>query len=101
MNQGKVYELHAREVSQPGLYGFIEIGGFVFDEASAIVIDPSEEKLRSEFSGVLTTFVPMHSVIRIDEVEKRGDNKIRDLEEGANVTAFPTPIYTPGNNNKE
>ncbi|MBL4621181.1 MAG: DUF1820 family protein [Immundisolibacteraceae bacterium] len=101
MNQGKVYELHAREVSQSGLFGFIEIGDFVFDEASAIVIDPSEEKLRSEFAGVRTTFVPMHSVIRIDEVEKRGNNKIRELDEGAKVTPFPSPIYTPGTNNKE
>lgn len=101
MNQGKVYELHAREVSQSGLFGFIEIGGFVFGESSQIVIDPSEEKLRSEFDGVLSTFVPMHSVIRIDEVEKRGTNKISDLPEGANVTAFPSPIYTPGKGKKE
>ena len=95
MNQGKVYELHARQLSQSGLFGFIEIGDFVFGESSNIVIDPSEEKLRREFEGVLSTFVPMHSVIRIDEVEKRGNNKISDLAEGANVTQFPSPIYTP------
>ena len=96
MNQGKVYELHAREVNQSGLFGFIEIGDFVFDESSGIVIDPSEERLRNEFEGVLSTFVPMHSIIRIDEVKKRGNNKISDLPEGANVTQFPSPIYTPG-----
>ena len=101
MNQGKVYELHARQVSQSGLFGFVEIGDFVFGESSNIVIDPSEEKLRSEFEGVLSTFVPMHSIIRIDEVEKRGDNKISDLAEGANVTQFPSPIYTPGKGNKD
>jgi len=36
----------------------------------------------------------MHAVIRIDEVEKRGQNKIIELEAGSNVTPFP--VYTPG-----
>ena len=55
MNQGKVYELHAREVVQSGLFGFIELGDFVFGESATIVIDPSEEKLRSEFENVRST----------------------------------------------
>jgi len=101
MNQGQVYELHAREVNQSGLFGFIEIGGFVFGESSSIVIDPSEEKLRSEFEGVLSTYVPMHSIIRIDEVKKRGNNKISDLPDGAKITQFPSPIYTPDKGKKE
>lgn len=101
MNQGQVYELHAREINQSGLFGFVEIAGFVFGENNSIVIDPSEDKLRNEFEGVLSTFVPMHSIIRIDEVKKRGSNKISDLSEGAKVTQFPSPIYTPGKGNKE
>jgi hypothetical protein len=43
----------------------------------------------------------MHSIVRIDEVEKRGNNKISDLAEGAKVTQFPSPIYTPGAGNKD
>ncbi len=101
LNQGKVYELHARQVSQSGMYGFIEIGDFVFGESSNIVIDPSEEKLRSEFEGVVSAFVPTHSIVRIDEVEKRGDNKISELADGANVAQFPSPIYPPGKGKKE
>jgi len=34
----------------------------------------------------------MHSVLRIDEVSKRGASKITQLE--GNVTQFPTPLYT-------
>ena len=37
----------------------------------------------------------MHSVIRIDEVEKQGISKVSKAE-GGNVTQFPMPIYTPG-----
>jgi hypothetical protein len=34
----------------------------------------------------------LHSVLRIDEVNKRGASKITQLE--GNVTQFPTPLYT-------
>ena len=37
----------------------------------------------------------MHAVLRIDQVEKQGVSKI-SAAEGANVTQFPMPVYTPG-----
>jgi hypothetical protein len=37
----------------------------------------------------------MHSILRIDEVEKQGVSKVTVAEAG-NVTQFPGPIYTPG-----
>ena len=77
-NQGKVYEIYARKVHQSGLFGFIEIEDLVFGEKSSVVVDPSEEKLESEFSGVQRTYIPMHSMIRIDEVEKTGHPKKHD-----------------------
>lgn len=94
-NQGKVYELYATGVSQGALFGFVEVGGFVFGERSSVVIDPSEEKLKAEFGGVKSTFIPMHAVLRIDEVEKEGAAKITTLGENSKVTYLPTPIYTP------
>jgi hypothetical protein len=96
VNQGKVYELYAESVGQAEVYGFIEIKGLIFGETSAVVIDPSEEKLKNEFAGVNRTLVPMHSVIRIDEVEKRGQSKILDLDKNAKITPFPSPFYGPG-----
>ncbi|MCB1858079.1 MAG: DUF1820 family protein [Gammaproteobacteria bacterium] len=96
VNQGRVYLLYAETVRQADVYGFVEINGLVFGESSSVVIDPGEEKLRNEFSGVIRTLVPMHAVIRIDEVEKRGQSKILELEQGTNVTPFPNSIYNPG-----
>ena len=95
INQGKVYEVYAETVQQSELFGFIEIAGLIFGENSGLVIDPSEEKLKTEFSGVSSTLVPMQSIIRIDEVEKRGQCKIRDLDTNANVAPFPSPVYSP------
>lgn len=94
-NQGEVWEIYARQISQGGLFGFVEVEGLSFGEGSQVVIDPSQERLAREFKGVKRTYVPMHSIIRVDEVEKEGVGRITKLSGEANVTAFPTPIYAP------
>jgi hypothetical protein len=95
VNQGKVYEVYARSVAQGTLFGFIEVEKLVFGERSTVVLDPSEERIKAEFDGVRRTYLPMHSVLRIDEVEKEGISKISKAE-GGNVAQFPMPVYTPG-----
>ena len=95
VNQGKVYEIYARKVSHGSLFGFIEVEELVFGERSTVVVDPAEEKIKAEFNEVKRTYLPMHSVLRIDEVKKQGQAKIVALE-GSNVSQFPVPIYTPG-----
>ena len=95
INQGKVYELYAKKVYQGDLYGFVEIEGLIFGETTSVVIDPGEEKLKAEFSGVERTIVPMHSIIRIDEVKKRGQSKIIELDGNANVAQFPANMLPP------
>ena len=95
VNQGKVYEIYARKVSHGSLFGFIEVEEIVFGERSAVVVDPTEERIKAEFEGVKRTYLPMHSVVRIDEVRKQGISKISAFE-GSNVAQFPMPLYTPG-----
>lgn len=95
-NQGKLYELHAREVSQSSMYAFVEVAGIIFGERSGVLVDPSEERLKSEFGGVSRTYIPIHAVVRIDEVEKSGVNKITALSSGDKVTAIPLPVQPPG-----
>ncbi|WP_339770172.1 DUF1820 family protein [uncultured Paraglaciecola sp.] len=90
---GVRYELYVRELCQGSLFGFIEIGDFVWDNHTSVVVDPSHEKLKNEFADVTTTYIPMHNVLRIDEVKKQGTAKISELSD--KVTAFPNPIYTP------
>jgi hypothetical protein len=95
VSQGKVYEIYARNIGQGALFGFIEVEKLVFGERSSVVVDPSEEKIKSEFAGVERTYLPMHTIIRIDEVKKQGASKISELE-GGNIAQFPVPVYTPG-----
>lgn len=90
INQDKVYDVYARQVYESDLYGFVVIEELVFGSQSELVIDASEEKLKSEFASVKRTFVPIHNIIRIDEVEKEGVSKIHDMNNAAtNVSAFP------------
>jgi hypothetical protein len=93
VNQGKVYEVYARKVGHGNLFGFVEIEELVFGERAGVVLDPTEERIKTEFEGVKRSFLPMHSVLRIDEVTKRGASKITQFE--GNVTQFPAPVYAP------
>lgn len=92
-NQGKVYEIYARKVHQSGMFGFIEIEDLLFGEKSSVVVDPSEENLKSEFNGVQRTYIPMHSVVRIDEVENTGQPKIME-DTGSGGKIAPFPVFT-------
>jgi len=93
VNQGKVYEIYSSKVNHGSLLGFVELEELVFGERSSVVVDPGEEKVKAEFDGVKRTFLPLHSVLRIDEVRKQGVSKITAFE-GGNVAQFP--VVLPG-----
>jgi len=92
LSLGKVYELYARSVGSGSLWGFTEVGELVFDVHDGIVVDPTEERLRDEFGNTKVLHLPMQSVLRIEEVEKKGQSAIRDAASGEKViTPFPMP----------
>lgn len=89
-NQGQIYEVYAQTVMQSALNGFVEIEAMVFGERSEVVVDPSEERLANEFADVTRSYIPMHAVVRIDEVSRRGKAKVTDASGGSgNVMPFP------------
>jgi hypothetical protein len=96
VNQNQVFELYARQIYQSDLYGFIEIEDYIFGERTQLVVDPAEEKLKGEFAGVKRSYIPMHAIIRIDEVEKEGSVKIRESKGGdGKIMTFPMPGMRP------
>ena len=97
MNQGKVCEIYAAGVSHGSIFGFVEVEEILFGEKTQVVVDPSEESLKIEFEGVKRTYLPLHAIVRIDEVEKEGTARITgEANEGAgNVASFPMPVFTP------
>jgi hypothetical protein len=92
LNHGKVYELYAQRVASGQLWGFTEVAELVFDLHEGLVIDPTEDRLRSEFGHTKVLHLPMQSIIRIEEVDKKGQSAIRDAATGESmVTPFPVP----------
>lgn len=94
INQDQVYQVYVRHVYQGEMYGFVVLEEFIFGEHTTVVVDPAEEKLKTEFGDVSATIVPMHAIIRIDVVEKRGKATVTEIK--GKVARFPSPIYTPG-----
>lgn len=91
-NQHQVYELYAKHVYASDMYGFVEVEAYVFGERSQMIVDPGEEKLKTEFAAVKRSWIPMHAIIRIDEVEKEGAVKVTDSKgQPSNISLFPSP----------
>ncbi|MBD8524303.1 DUF1820 family protein [Pseudomarimonas arenosa] len=92
LSAGKIYELYARSVASSALWGFTEISDLVWDTNESLVIDPTEEKLRDEFGNTRVLHLPMQSVVRVEEVERKTQLVIRDCNSGDKiVTPFPMP----------
>ena len=92
LNAGKIYEIYARQVASGALWGFTEVSDLVFDVYDGVVIDPTEERLRDEFGATQVLHLPMQSIVRIEEVERKGQSAIRDASTGEKVvTPFPLP----------
>lgn len=89
LQEDKIYEIYSRFITEESLMGFIEAEELMFDENTTLVVDPSEEKLKAEFTGVRRTYIPQHLILRIDEVEKKGTGKIKDGGKKSNVSHFP------------
>jgi hypothetical protein len=90
-NQAQVYEVYARSVGQSDIFGFLQVETLVFGERSQLVVDPGEEKLKNEFAGVKRSYIPIHSIIRIDEVDKEGVAKVMESGGVSNISLFPNP----------
>ena len=98
-NQGEVYELYTRYIFQSEMYGFVEVEELLFDESQ--ISESSDDtknnfdKLKSEFTGVKRSFIPLTSIIRIDEMEQAGVVKVTPSKDDShgNVRHFPSTAF--------
>ncbi len=90
-SRDRLYEIYAHKLSQSALFGFIEIEELTFGVPSKLVVDPGAEKLASEFEGVKRSYIPLHAVVRIDEVSREGTGKVTPVSgESATVLSMYT-----------
>ena len=97
---GEIYEIFAKSIYQSEMYGFIEVEEYLFDQNSQIVVDPSEEKLKTEFNGVNRSYIPVSCILRIDEVEKKGSAKIKPNKDN-NVMPIMNTFLDGGSKKKD
>jgi hypothetical protein len=95
-NHEEIFEIYATHVYPSEMYGFVEVEQILFGEKSQLLVDPGEEKLKTEFAGVKRTYVPMNSIVRIDEVEQSGVAKVKT---NSAVAQFPAGTKGPSNSN--
>ena len=97
MQNDRMYVLYAKYLSEESLMGFIEVEELIFSDASSdLLVDPAEEKLRSEFEkefkDVKRSYIPLHSILRIDEVVKEGTARVVSgvsTDKKSNVSHLP------------
>jgi hypothetical protein len=96
---GQVVELYARQVTQSAIFGFVEVEDLVFGARSELVVDPAEEGLRTEYGSARRLHLPLHAILRIEEVEREGTARVRPsspADATGIVKPFPVPVWTPG-----
>jgi hypothetical protein len=86
-NENELYQICARQVAASDLYGLIEIGEFIFPD-SGLVYNPGEERLRREFDGIRRTWLPYHTIVRIDEVAESRATEVKIIP----LEAAPRPL---------
>ena len=67
---GEIYEVFAKKIYQSDMYGFVEVEEYIFNKDKQLVVDPSSEKLKNEFSNVERSYIPINSIMRIDKVNE-------------------------------
>jgi Uncharacterized protein conserved in bacteria len=87
---GEIYEIFAKQIFQSDMYGFLEVEEFIFTNDDQLVVDPSSEKLKTEFNNVKRSYIPIGAIQRIDEVIESGEAKIKKTSN--QVSPFPLNI---------
>ena len=98
MQNDRMYVLYAKYLSEESLMGFIEVEELIFSDAppTDLLVDPAEEKpcseLEKEFKDVKRSYIPLHSILRIDEVVKEGTARVVSgvsTDKKSNVSHLP------------
>lgn len=69
MDEDKTIQtIHASELNPSSFLGLVEISDIVFIDQSELIISPDDGNLKSKFKNVERSYLPLNSIVRIDEV---------------------------------
>ncbi|MEF3254568.1 MAG: DUF1820 family protein [Deferribacterales bacterium] len=64
----EVFTLKAKKLSPTSFLGLIEVTDIIHKHESTLLVTPEDDKSRIEFKNVVTTYIPISHIIRIDEI---------------------------------
>ena len=93
-NKKNIFEIYAKYIDHNNFIGFVELSDIIIQNNSKFILDPIAEKLKNEFKDVNITYIPISSIIRIDQIKK----KIININDKSNIKLFPLPSTEPNPN---
>ncbi len=96
-NHDDIYEIYARSITveSQDFLGFVELSEMMFDDTQTNKLGVSEKRLKEEFKRVKRAFIPLQSVIRIDEVERDTPSELKQADKKGNIRQFPGRYLPP------
>ena len=87
LQHDELHEVYARSVSESSMMHFIEVEALVLDapvsSQSGSLPPSSEARLRSTYADVQRIYLPIQTVLRIEEGHHVGTANIHSIEPGA------------------
>jgi hypothetical protein len=80
----EIIEIYANQVFQSELWGFLEVESFIVEASD----DSINNKVKKDFTGIKRSYIPITSIVRIDELEQRESSK-KPIKSGSNIKPFP------------
>ena len=78
----EILTIHASKINTSSLLGLLEVEDIVFVNSSEILLTPADDKVRIEFKDVERTFLPVSSIIRVDEITMEKETPVIRLYKG-------------------
>ncbi|MGD9808694.1 MAG: DUF1820 family protein [Deferribacterales bacterium] len=64
----KIQTIHSSMLNPSSFLGLVEISDIVFLDKSDIIISPDDGNLKAKFKNVERSYIPLNSIVRIDEI---------------------------------
>lgn len=84
----QIYTLYSKGVSEETLVGFIEVDGILSIQRERDMVGDTKdiEMLYDKMDGVKRTYIPMHAIVRIDELTHQYyKNTLKNAQEPAMI----------------
>ena len=88
----KINTMYVRYISEESLVGFLEADELILGNDAEISNDELTDEFCAEFKGVQRVYLPLHVILRIDEIDlglHQSTADAKNLAKG-NVSRFPS-----------